>query len=178
MAQAGLGSMPLAKEIGKPELQSTIHRFIHGEVASPKRATAEALAAYFKLPVDALYDDKLATRIAIERELSPPARKVPKERAPRPTKPSVARPEKLTPQELELVRAYRELIQQARDLDAELKSFDPRTRGTAYYRAMQALVAYKRELWAEPTGTPADSADSADAPQHAVPPRPAPHRSP
>jgi len=70
MHQEG-GSLPLARKMGKPGFQSKIHKFAAGHVANPLRPTAEALAGYFNLPVDAIYDEKVATAIARERGISP-----------------------------------------------------------------------------------------------------------
>lgn len=80
MLERDLGTLPLAKAIGRASLQAPIYRFVHGEVASPKRSTAEALATYFRLPVDALYDERLATAIANERGLRTPPQHVPQQR--------------------------------------------------------------------------------------------------
>jgi hypothetical protein len=70
MARAKLGSLPLAKKMNRPELQSQIYRFSHGDVASPERTTAAPLAEFFGLPIDAIYDEKLATAIAKERGIT------------------------------------------------------------------------------------------------------------
>lgn len=67
MQREKLGALPLAKRMNKPTLQPQIHRFINGNVANPARTTAVPLAAYFNLPVDAIYDEAVATTIAIER---------------------------------------------------------------------------------------------------------------
>jgi hypothetical protein len=69
MRAQGLGAYPLARRLKKPGLQSQIHRFINGQVAAPARSTAEPLARFFELPVDAIYDEKVATRIARERNV-------------------------------------------------------------------------------------------------------------
>jgi len=66
MAKEG-GSLPLARKMGKPKLQPSLHRFAAGGVDSPAMTTAKPLAAYFKLPLDAIYDEKTATQIAKER---------------------------------------------------------------------------------------------------------------
>lgn len=64
------GSLPLARKMGDPGIQSKLYKFAAGSVAEPSRATAQAIAAYFKLPVDAIYDTKLATSIARERGIT------------------------------------------------------------------------------------------------------------
>ncbi|MCL4695487.1 MAG: hypothetical protein KJ023_00270 [Burkholderiaceae bacterium] len=70
MREKGLGSLPLARAIGKPALQAPIHRFMHGNVAAPEPSTARPIAAYFSLPLEALYDEKVAAKVARERGLS------------------------------------------------------------------------------------------------------------
>lgn len=70
MAQEGIGALPLAKRIGDAKLQPKIHRFIHGQVASPSIATAAPLAKHYKIPLEAIYDEKAATAVARERGLS------------------------------------------------------------------------------------------------------------
>jgi hypothetical protein len=90
MARAKLGSLPLAKRMNRPELQSQIYRFSHGDVASPERTTAAPLAEFFGLPIDAIYDEKLATAIAKERGIvaMPPAEPAARKRTSRPSGPS------------------------------------------------------------------------------------------
>ena len=70
MAREGLGPLPLAKKMGRPKLQPQIHRFVNGDVASPARTTAEPLAAYFKIPTEAIYTEQAATAVARERDIS------------------------------------------------------------------------------------------------------------
>jgi hypothetical protein len=67
MVRDGLNPTQLAKEIKRPTLQSQIHRLVHGEVGSPSAGTAAPLAAYFGLPLEAMYDEKVATALARER---------------------------------------------------------------------------------------------------------------
>ncbi len=62
--------MPLAKKIGKPGLQSQIYKYLNGGVDEPARSTAEPIAAYFNIPVDALYDERIAAVVAQERQLN------------------------------------------------------------------------------------------------------------
>lgn len=56
--------MPLAKALGNGRLQSKIYKFINGQVAEPARSTAEPIAAYFKIPLDAIYSEEVATAVA------------------------------------------------------------------------------------------------------------------
>jgi len=67
MADAGLGPLPLAKKLGKASLQAPLHRYTRGMVPSPDISTARPLAKFFNLPVEAIYDEKVATAIAKER---------------------------------------------------------------------------------------------------------------
>lgn len=68
--RVGLGALPLAKALGRPQLQPSLHKFMAGDVTEPQRSTAESLAAYFEIPVDAVYDERVATRIARERGIA------------------------------------------------------------------------------------------------------------
>lgn len=78
MAAEELGPLPLAKKLKKPELQPLIHRFINGAVKSPKSSTAIPLADYFNLPLEAIYQEKVATEIAKQRGLKALPPKPPK----------------------------------------------------------------------------------------------------
>lgn len=60
----GKGAAPLSKRMNKPKLQPQIHRFINGQVASPDNTTAAPLAKYFDIPLEAIYDEKVATEVA------------------------------------------------------------------------------------------------------------------
>jgi hypothetical protein len=60
----------LAASMRKPALQPSIHRFLAGQVKEPARSTAEPLAAFFNIPVEALYNPVEAARIAKQRGLS------------------------------------------------------------------------------------------------------------
>lgn len=66
MHREGLGPLPLAKKMGKAKLQPQIHRFSRGEVANPDRSTAVPLAEFFHIPVEAIYDERIATEVARE----------------------------------------------------------------------------------------------------------------
>ena len=70
MAREGLGPLPLAKRMGQPKLQPQIHRFVNGGVAAPRASTAAPLAAYFGLPLEAVYDENVATEEARARGIS------------------------------------------------------------------------------------------------------------
>lgn len=73
MAQKGIaGALPLAKAANVPKKQPQVHRWLNGEVAEPKRATVEPIAKYFEVPVEAMYDEREATRIARDRGIPDP----------------------------------------------------------------------------------------------------------
>lgn len=59
----------LAASMRKPALQPSIHRFLAGQVKEPARSTTEPLAAFFHIPVEALYNPVEAARIAKQRGL-------------------------------------------------------------------------------------------------------------
>jgi DNA-binding XRE family transcriptional regulator len=60
----GKPTLQVATEMHSATFQGTLHKFINGRVPSPSRTTAERIARYFDLPVDALYSVAVATRIA------------------------------------------------------------------------------------------------------------------
>ena len=64
MAREGIGALPLAKKIGRPELQPAIYRFSKGQVENPEPTTALPLASYFEIPMEAIYDERVATGVA------------------------------------------------------------------------------------------------------------------
>jgi DNA-binding XRE family transcriptional regulator len=69
LVEAEGGSLPVAKAMKAPSFQGTLHKFINGHVDSPSRSTAERIARHFRIPVDAVYDEKLAAKIALERKI-------------------------------------------------------------------------------------------------------------
>lgn len=66
-AQRGLTSMGLAKAIKRRSSQGQIYRYLHGQVQSPSIPTAMGIAALLGVPLEAVYDDATATKIAKER---------------------------------------------------------------------------------------------------------------
>lgn len=68
-SKSGLSLLELAKRMHKASFQGTLHKFVHGSVESPSRATAKRIADYFKIPLDALYDARIAAQIAVEQGL-------------------------------------------------------------------------------------------------------------
>lgn len=65
LAVAMKGTGPSGKNF-----QGTLNKFINGNVPQPQRHTAEAIAAYFDIPVDAIYSAEVASRVAAERGLT------------------------------------------------------------------------------------------------------------
>lgn len=57
------GALRVAKAMGRPAFQPTLYKVAAGRVASPKRETAERIAKHFGIPVESLYDRRLATRV-------------------------------------------------------------------------------------------------------------------
>lgn len=64
MEKEGLGAFPLARKIGRPDLQPSIHRYASGQIKNPNRAMATLLANHFKIPIDAIYDRAAAISTA------------------------------------------------------------------------------------------------------------------
>jgi DNA-binding XRE family transcriptional regulator len=69
MHRQGLGSLTLAKKLKNPGLQAPIYRFVRGQ-STPEAETARQIAKYFDLPLEALYDDQVATKTAAARDLT------------------------------------------------------------------------------------------------------------
>ncbi len=59
--------LQVATEMDRASFQSTLHKLVNGQIVAPTRPTAKKVADYFELPVEALYDARLATQIAVER---------------------------------------------------------------------------------------------------------------
>lgn len=67
--RSGKSTLLVAREMRNARFQGTLHKFAAGLVASPARRTAETIATYFDIPVDALYDPAVSSRVARERGL-------------------------------------------------------------------------------------------------------------
>lgn len=63
------GTAAAARAMGNEKFQGNLHKLTKGKVSSPERATAERIAAYFEIPIEAIYSDEVATRVAAERGL-------------------------------------------------------------------------------------------------------------
>lgn len=61
------GSYAVARAMKAPNFQGTLFKFCAGKVAQPTRETAERIANHFGIPVDAIYDPKVATKVWRER---------------------------------------------------------------------------------------------------------------
>lgn len=67
LVEQGGGTLPVAKAMRAPQFQGTLHKICAGHVAAPSHRSAERIAKHFKLPLEAIYDDNVATAIARER---------------------------------------------------------------------------------------------------------------
>lgn len=61
----------LARAIHNQGFQGTLHKFLAGRTSSPDQTTAARIAKFFNIPIEAIYDAKVATRVARERGLLP-----------------------------------------------------------------------------------------------------------
>lgn len=59
------GSLKVAKAMGQASFQGTLHKISHGNVSNPKYESAERISRHFGIPVQALYDKKVATEVAV-----------------------------------------------------------------------------------------------------------------
>lgn len=62
----GLSPYAAAKAMNRASFQPTLHKFLHGQIESPTRPTAKRIADFCKVPVEAIYDAAVATRIGKE----------------------------------------------------------------------------------------------------------------
>lgn len=83
------GALPVAQAMGAKNFQGTLYRIAKGQTTEPSRESAQRIAKHFNIPVDALYDDALATKIYAERfgaaavvEQPPPPSEDPPEETP------------------------------------------------------------------------------------------------
>lgn len=60
------GALPVAKAMGVPSFQGTLHKLAHGGVKSPTRRTAERVASHFHIPIEALYDKRVTATVYAE----------------------------------------------------------------------------------------------------------------
>lgn len=68
----GISEAEVARRIapGVAHFQSKLHKFCHGGTTSPAHSTAALIADHYGIPVQALYDERLAEQIAQARGLS------------------------------------------------------------------------------------------------------------
>jgi len=64
LVQRAGGEGPVARAMGDEKFQGTLWKFCHGRTLNPARATAERIAKHFKLPVEALYSERVAAEWA------------------------------------------------------------------------------------------------------------------
>lgn len=62
----GLSPYATAKAMNRVSFQPTLHKFLHGQIESPTRPTAKRIADFCKVPIEAIYDASVATRIGKE----------------------------------------------------------------------------------------------------------------
>lgn len=60
MARDGLNSNSLSRKTNGKTTQPQIHRFLNNQVKEPKRSTLRPVADFFKVPVDAFFDEAVA----------------------------------------------------------------------------------------------------------------------
>lgn len=53
----------MAKAMKDPSFQGSLHKFCNGRVASPTHASASRIADHFKIPIEAIYNDKIAEKV-------------------------------------------------------------------------------------------------------------------
>lgn len=61
------GPSAVAHKMNDIGFQSTLHKFCNGNVASPRRATAERIAKHLGVPIDALYVPEVAAAVYRQR---------------------------------------------------------------------------------------------------------------
>lgn len=52
--------------------QPVLHKFVSGRTKEPSRQTAALIADFFKIPLEALYDEEVASQVAAERGIALP----------------------------------------------------------------------------------------------------------
>ncbi len=67
LVQEAGGSLPVAKAMRKPGFQGTLHKIAAGLVTEPSRTSAERIARHFGIPLEAIYDERIAAQVAAER---------------------------------------------------------------------------------------------------------------
>ena len=64
IADAGETPTSIAKKTRPRIVQSTLHRYLTAETSEARRSSLQPLAVYLGIPVDALYDPKMAAEVA------------------------------------------------------------------------------------------------------------------
>lgn len=55
------GTLPVAKAMKARGFQPTLHKFVSGKVPQPTHTTAARISSHFGLPIEAIYDARVAT---------------------------------------------------------------------------------------------------------------------
>lgn len=63
--------------MGYPGFQGTLHKIAAGRVESPSRESAERISRFFDIPIDALYDPRVAAQVFRDKLANVPAKEVP-----------------------------------------------------------------------------------------------------
>jgi hypothetical protein len=61
------GAWAVAKAMNTPNFQGTLHKICAGNVPEPSRKSADRIAKHFKIPVEAIYEPRVAAQIFVER---------------------------------------------------------------------------------------------------------------
>lgn len=64
MEQQGLNPYSLSRRLDGKTKQPQLHRFLSNDALEPRRATLAPVAEYFGIPLEALFDDEVATATA------------------------------------------------------------------------------------------------------------------
>lgn len=70
LRRKGLSPYAAAKAMHKQSFQPTLHKFLHGQIAVPTRGTAKRIADFLAIPIEAIYDPAVSSRIAQEQRLT------------------------------------------------------------------------------------------------------------
>lgn len=84
------GTLPVAKAMGTPGFQPTLHKICSGRVRSPSHETARRIADHFGLDVLAVYDESVAASEWARRYGELPSNEEPHGSLPRPARPGRA----------------------------------------------------------------------------------------
>lgn len=77
LVERGGGASKVARAMGYPGFQGTLHKIAAGRVESPTRESAERISRFFDIPIDALYDSRVAARVLRDKFANVPANEAP-----------------------------------------------------------------------------------------------------